>query len=273
VAANPALQARRPYFDPPFVIARLGFYFLVWIVLAVLFSRWARKADGADGARWAGRLTGLGAAGLILYALTGTFFSIDVVMSLEPEWDSTIFGAIVLAGQVLSALSFAVVVTVFVTARAPAEGQVQPKHLHDLGNLLLAFLMLWMYMAFSQYLIIWAGNLPEETTWFYHRQNSDWKWVALVLVGCHFFVPFFVLLFREVKRRALTLGILVAVLLVLRWVDLLWLTRPAFEEHAVRLYWLDLAAMIGIGGVWLAAFCALLKTRPLLEPYLKQEEA
>ena len=143
----------------------------------------------------------LSAIGLLGYGLTITFASFDWLMSLEPHWFSTIYGVLILGGQGLSALALLIAVIVWLSRRPPLDRIVVPSHLHDLGNLLLAFVMLWAYFSFSQFLIIWSGNLPQEITWYMHRTQTSWRYVGTALIAFHFAVPFLLLLSRTVKRH------------------------------------------------------------------------
>ena len=209
----------------------------------------------------------LSAPGIILYVLTMTFAAVDWIMSINTHFDSTIFGFILIGGQVVSAMSLMIAVTVLLARSEPMSRVVQPRHLHSLGKLLFAFIMLWAYFAFSQFLIIWAGNLPEEIPWYLSRAQGGWAWVALGLIVFHFAVPFLLLLSRFVKRRAQILGWVAAGLIVMSGVDIFWLTVPAFERAGPEFHLTDCLAILGIGGLWLWRFTAQLKGRPLLPPH------
>ena len=198
------LQAKSPYLNAGFFLVRTGVYFAIWFVLRVPARPASpRRRTGASDHGPSRRLQRLSGPGLVLLFLTGTFAAIDWMMSLEPHWVSTIYGAMVVVGEGAGDAGdddrrrgLAV--------RPPADGRGgrRPDRLHDLGNLMLAFTMLWAYMSFSQYLIIWSGNLPEEIPWYLRRTRGGWQWVALALIVFHFFLPFFVLLFRENKRQS-----------------------------------------------------------------------
>jgi len=276
VAADTALQAKRPYLNIPFFIARAVFYFAAWTGLAFVLTRWSAEQDTlpeALAASRARRFRLLGAPGLLLYGLTVTFAAVDWVMSLDPHWFSTIIGVLIMGGQGLSALAFAIAALAVLARHEPLASLVRPSHFHDLGKLLLAFVMLWAYFSFSQFLIIWSANLPEEIPWYLHRMHGGWQWVALALVIGHFALPFLVLLSRETKRRAPILMRVAVALILMRLFDLFWLIAPNFHGEHLRVHWMDLAAPIGIGGVWLSFFVANLRTRPLLppnDPYLKE---
>jgi hypothetical protein len=264
VAAQEILRHRQPYLNAPFFVARLILYFAVWILLASRLSQWSLEQDRTAAADLTRRLRRLSGPGLILYGMTVTFAAFDWAMTLGPQWHSTIFGAVFMVGQGLAALCFMVVVTSHLRDRGPLAGVMSPQQFHDLGNLMLAFVMLWAYMAFSQYLIIWSGNLPDEIPWYVSRMAGGWMWVAMFLIAFHFAVPFLLLLSRGTKRRAeILLGVAVG-LLVMRMVDLFYIVVPAFHPTGFALHWLDVLAPIGIGGIWLWAFLGRLRGKSLL---------
>ncbi|MEE8201065.1 MAG: hypothetical protein V3R29_07835 [Candidatus Acidoferrales bacterium] len=276
--AEPALQHKAVYLNVPFFLARAGIYFAVWLLLAYLLNRWSSRQDQSDQPALGERLRVLSAPGLILYGLTATFASVDWVMSLEPHWFSTVYGMMFILGQVLAALTFVIVILMLLSDRAPLAGFLRPQHFHDLGNLLLAFVMLWAYVSFTQYLIIWSGNLPEEIPWYLDRTGHGWQGIAVVLIVLHFAVPFVLLLNRPLKRRARALAGLAVGLFLLRWFDLFWIVSPAFYGAEVSVHWMDVALPIGLGGLWLTVFFGQVKGRPLLplqDPNVKRalEEA
>jgi hypothetical protein len=200
-----------------------------------------------------------------------TFCAMDWLMSLSPEWSSTIYGFYVIVGQVVAALAFVILMSLYLAGREPLAGRFRSDHFHDYGKLLLAFIMIWAYFAVSQFLIIWSGNLPEETSWYMGRMNGGWKWFSLLLVFTHFFLPFVLLLSRNLKRDRTRLAKVAAMMLVVRWLDLHWLAAPAFHDH-VTIHPLDVTTPLALGGVWFFLFARELKTRSLLparEPGLK----
>jgi hypothetical protein len=234
----------------------------VWTGLAYQLNRWSREQDQGHRA-FVNRFQLLSGIGLILYGLTATFASVDWAMSLEPHWFSTIYGLQFIAAQVLSALALTVLILLLLSTHQPMSRRLRPSHFHDFGNLLLAFVMLWAYLAFSQYLITWSGNLPEEIPWYLNRTRGGWQWIGLLLIIFHFAVPFFLLLLRATKRKARTLALVAFALLILRAVDWIWLVEPAFSE-GIHVHWMDIAAPVGIGGLWLVFFLRQLRTLPLL---------
>jgi hypothetical protein len=252
----------RPYLNAAFFLVRAALYFAVWIFLARRLNKLSREQDRGE-RYWVSRLQVLGALGMLAYGLSVTFASIDWVMSLEPEWYSTIYGLTFMVGQVLSAFAFLVLVLWFLSPYEPLASRLRASHFHDLGNFILTFVLLWAYLAFSQYLLIWAGNLPEEIPWYIHRTRGGWRAVGIALVVFHFALPFVLLLSRQTKRRAETLIRVAAVILVARFLDLVWLVMPASRER-LGLHWMDAMVPIGIGGLWLALFLRELPALPLL---------
>ena len=261
---EPLLQHKAAYLNVPFFLIRAALYFALWIGPAWLMSRWSDQHDDTGDQRLITRLRMLSGPGLVIYALTITFASIDWIMSLEPRWYSTIYGVHFLGGHALSAFAFAILLAGILAQREPLSGVVTTPHLLDLGNLLLAFVMLWAYFSFSQWLIIWSGNLPEEILWYTRRNSGGWEWVARVLIVFNFFVPFLLLLSRGTKRRAAFLAAVAGGIIVMRLLDVFWYTVPAFHPGAFTVHWMDILAPAGIGGIWLAAFLRELRRVPLL---------
>ncbi|HTO95299.1 MAG TPA: hypothetical protein VMM80_12990 [Bacteroidota bacterium] len=242
-----------------FFSLRVMFYFAVWIAAALLLGGWSRRQDAGEGARFTRRLRLLSAAGLPVYVFTMTFASIDWVMSLEPGWYSTIYGAIFVVDQVLGALALAAIVLRFVPVARPLRGVVTTRRVHHLGNMMLTFVILWAYVAYSQYIIIWSGDLPDENSWYLRRSAGGWGALALVLIVVHFALPLLLLLFRSSKRSLRALARIALLLLVMRFADTFWLVIPAFGGAHPGLILTDIAAPLGIGGLWVAAFAWRLK--------------
>jgi hypothetical protein len=263
VARDPALQWKQPYLNIPFFLVRAALYFAAWNAVVFFLNKWSLQQDAA-GDPQSDRQMQLACGGLLVYGLTVTFAAFDWVMSIEPHWFSTIFGVLIIGGQGLSAMAFAIVALNWLTRRPPLDALVTANHFHDLGNLLLAFTMLWAYFGFSQYLIIWSGNLPEETEWYIHRSAHGWQFVALALVAFHFAMPFVLLLLRTVKRQGHTLARIAAAILVMRYVDLYWLTAPAFHAEGIYLHWLDILLPASLSALWLGVFVYQLRSRALL---------
>ena len=245
-------------------LIRAVIYFAVWLLLVYIFNRWSKEQDAnREDRALRRRLKMLAGPGIILYVFVMTFASIDWVMSLSPHWASTIYGFLFVVGQLISSMSLMIAVLVLLSRSAPMEGVIQSRHLHDLGKLLLAFVMLWAYFGFSQLLIIWSGNLPEEISFYRTRLYGAWGVVAVLVLIFHFFVPFFSLLSRDLKRNAKLLSKVALWLIFMRLVDLFWLTRPEFTSSAVPGL-MDFAAILALAGIWFAVFARNLKTQPLL---------
>ncbi len=271
IAGDAILLKKQPYLNVPFFAGRLIFYFTVWVVISWLLNKWSREQDRAPGPVDDRRFRLLSGPGLLVYGLTSTFASVDLVMSLDPHWYSTIYGLLFIGGQGLSALAFAIVMLTLLSSHKPLADIVKPSHLHDLGKLLFAFVMLWAYLSFSQFLIIWSANLPEEVPWYLERSKGFWQILIILIAVAHFALPFLLLLSRDVKRSARRLSLVAGLLIVMRFADLMWLAKPSFAHAAP--HWLDLAAFLGLGGLWLAFVTRQLKSRPLLpvnDPYLKE---
>ncbi|HJQ67897.1 MAG TPA: hypothetical protein VKA70_02935 [Blastocatellia bacterium] len=258
------LKHKEPYLNVPFFLARVVFYFVVWIGVTHFLNKWSLDQDRTGDRRITRKMQVLSGPGLVLYGLTVTFASIDWVMSLEPEWFSTIFGILFMGGQGVAAMAFIIAVMVLLNKRKPFSEIIAPRHFHDLGKLLLAFIMLWAYFNFSQFLIIWSGNLPEEIPWYIRRLQGPFKWIGLILVIFHFALPFLMLLSRNLKRDGRRLAALAIAVIIFRLVDVYWLIAPEFHHGQFHLHLLDILAPIGLGGVWLWLFFQQLKKRPLL---------
>ncbi len=276
VQADHILQIKAPYLNVPFFIARAVLYFVLWIGGAWLLNKWSAAQDRGEIATTPAdsrRFRVVSAPGLIVYVLTLTFASTDWVMSLDAHWYSTIFGFIFVAGQGLTGFALVIVVLSALTDTEPYATFLNKRHFLDLGKLLLAFVMLWAYFSFSQFLIIWSGNLPEEITFFTERLEGGWQWVSLAILLGHFALPFVLLLSRDLKRRPRLLAQVALVILVFRFVDLMWLVEPMFGHEGFPLHWMNLAVPAGLTGVWLFLFARQLRSRPLLplnDPFFKE---
>ncbi len=264
VKLDSMLQYKAPYLNVRFFIVRTAIYFVVWIVMAYLLNKWSREQDETAKPELTRRLQSLSGPGLVIFGLTVTYASVDWVMSLEPHWFSTIYGMIFMVTEGLAAMSIVTVAVILLSSHKPFADLLSKRVLNDYGNLLLTFTMLWAYLSFSQYLIIWSGNLQDEIPWYVSRASGGWAWVALALVVFHFAVPFLLLLSRFVTRQMRWLGIVAAIQIVMSVVDIFWLTVPAYERAGPQFHWMDWVAILGIGGIWFWRFMGNLKSRPLL---------
>ncbi len=262
---DPLIVAKHLYLNPEFFAARMVLYFSVWFMLTYFMNKWSRieETTGGNVLLW-GRMEGLSGIGLVMYGFTVTFASIDWVMSLEPRWYSTIYGMLFMVGQALAALAFSITILIWLSDREPLSDIVRPRHFQDLGGFLLTFVMLWAYLEFSQFLIIWGGNLSGEIPWYIRRMQGTWGRVGLLLVLLSFALPFFLLLFRNVKRRKRSLLIVAALVLLMRLVDMYWMVLPAFGGGDTRITWMNVVLPLGFGGIWFAYFSWQLQRMPIL---------
>ncbi len=261
---DPAIVGKRLYLNPEFFTARMVLYFAIWFSLAYFFNKWSRQEDAEGNESVWNRVENLSGIGLVIYGLTVTFASVDWVMSLEPRWYSTIYGMLFMVGQALAAMAFAITMLVWLSDREPLSQVVKLSYFQDLGSFLLTFVMLWAYMEFSQFLIIWGGNLSDEIPWYIRRMQGVWGHVGLLLVILNFALPFFLLLFRHVKRRTRSLLVVSSLVLLMRLVDMYWMVLPAFGGGDAHLTWMNVALPFGFGGIWFAYFLRQLQQMPLL---------
>ncbi len=264
VAESPVLQHKVPYLNVPFFIGRIVIYFAVWIGLSWMLNRWSLEQDQTADPLYVRRFRSVSGPALIVHAFMVTFAAIDLLKSLEPEWYSTIFGLIILVGQLLATMAFSIMMLMLLSDREPFTPVLRPVHFNDLGNLLLTFVVLFAYVEVSQFIIIWHGNLPEEVPWYTRRSTNGWEYVTVLLVLFNFAVPFFLLLTRYVKQRLRLLAWIAISILVMRLLDYFWIVLPAFNLPAVGIHWMDVLVPVGIGGIWLAYFFWRLQRRPML---------
>jgi hypothetical protein len=247
-------------------IFRAAIYLTIWNLLSFLLTKWSREQDTPPSRDNSNRFKAVSGPGLILYALTISFAAIDWVMSIDPSWISTIYGLLILIGELLSAMCFAVVIERILVDYKPMSELLKPDFVQDHGKWMLTFIMVWAYFSFSQWLIIWAGNLPEEITWYMRRLYGGWGFVGLFLVVFQFAVPFVFLLSRPFKRDIRRLAWLAAWVMVMRYVDLFWIIEPNFSR-TLNLTLADVLVPVAMGGLWLAYFFRNLNSLPLLPAY------
>jgi len=261
VQADDILRHRSFYMNPTGFILRAIFYFAVWLTFAYFLNKWSREEDDHGGRQLL--LQRLSAPGLILYVFTVTFASVDWAESLADHWFSTMWGFLFVASQGLIAMSFGIIVLAVLYRRRPLLDVIRSTHFHALGKLLLMFVMLWAYFQFSQLLIVWSGNLTHEIPWYMPRFATTWRALSIVLIYGQFVIPFLLLLSRPLKQHALSLSIVAAILLVMRFVDLFWIVMPEFYP-GFHVHWLNFTIPAALGGIWLGTFLWQLKKRPLL---------
>ena len=266
VAHDAVLQHRAPYLNTTFWIIRAFVYLGGWSLISLLLNRWSDREDREDTTIPRETMAKISAPGLIFWAFAVTFMSTDWVMSVNPRWYSTMFGLIFVAGQGLSAISFMIAVMVMLSRRPPMEGLITRRHMRDLGTLALANVMFFAYLSFSQFLITWAGNLPDEIIWYKHRLQGGWWALGLILVFAHFALPFCLLLSQDLKRDFKAIRAVAILIFVARMVGVYWETVPEFFPGQLKVSWLDFAAPIGLGGLFVTLFITNLLKRPLIPP-------
>jgi hypothetical protein len=264
VARDEILQHKHIYLNTPFFLVRAAIYFAVWNGISYFLNAWSLEQDQTGNTRLSRRMQTLSAAGLLGYGLTITFASFDWLMSIDPHWFSTIYGVLIIGGQGLTAIALLVVVIAWLSRREPLDALIVPAHFHDAGNLMLAFVMLWAYFSFSQYLIIWSADLPHEIAWYQDRLQTGWRTVGVLLVVVHFAAPFLVLLSRRVKRTAAALEKVAMGILAVRLIDLFWLIAPEFHTHGLSVSWLDIVLPVSLSAFWLGCFVWQLRGRAIL---------
>ncbi len=252
------------YLKWPFFLARAAVYFAVWVLIARLLTKWSDDQDRTGNPVFQARLTRLSGPGIIIFGLTITFAAVDWIMSLETGFFSTIYGMIFMVAAALAAMSFIVVMAMILAKYSPLSEVATPDRFNNYGNLLMVFVLLWAYLSFSQFLIIWAGNLQDEIPWYVSRAYGGWGVIALFLVLFHFAIPFVLLLNRPITKSSRALAGVAIALFIMGWVDLYWIIQPAFRPQGPQLSWMDLATPVGLGGLWMAFFLQKLRKRPLL---------
>jgi len=276
------IKARQPYLSVEWWIIRAVLYFLLWGVMAYFLNNWSLRQDRAtsneEAAKMLGDATAFSGPTMVFYVFVVTFAAIDWMMTLDPHWYSTIWGFLFAAGWALSFFCFAVAIMAALADKPPMNRILGSRHFHDIGKLMLALVMVWAYFNFSQFLIIWSGNLPEETLWYLTRMEGTWGVIGVLLIFFHFAFPFLVLLSRDVKRNAKWLALMAIFILVLRLLDMFYLIGPSprigshGKEMAFSVSWMDFIAPLAVGGIWLWYFFGQLMSRPLLpinEPFLE----
>jgi len=262
-AHDPNLVLKAPYLNLPFFAGRFVFYFLLWSFFAYRLSAMSAKTDSSSDKGIQIRMRQFGSPALLVFVLTATFAFFDWVMSLEPHWFSTMYGGMYLIGQALAAIAFVIILLERCSDQSPIRENLDMPLWHNLGNMMLAFTMLWAYLSFSQLIIIWSGNLPEEISWYLTRFTNGWGPMAWSVAVFNFCVPFFILLHRFVKKNPKLLVKVCIGMFVMRLVDVFWLSQPPLRPN-LFFSWMDLATFAGIGGIWLYFFFQDLKGRPLV---------
>ena len=261
--ADALIQKKAAYLDPTFFFVRAAVFLAAWSALSLWFWRTSREQDETGDKDLTLRMAARSAPAIIVLGVTLTFAAFDWLMSLDPHWYSTIYGVYVFAGSAVSSLAALALLTLSLERKGLLEGITTVEHRHDIGKLLFGFNVFWAYIGFSQYLIIWYGNIPEETVYFRERWEGPWKVVSLVLVFGHFVVPFVALIARTAKRSRLVLGAAAALILAMHYVDIYWLVMPTLGEHGAQPSWIDLAGLLGPLGAGLLVIARRAAAGPL----------
>ncbi|HWF43979.1 MAG TPA: hypothetical protein VG537_05000 [Candidatus Kapabacteria bacterium] len=271
VAKSAIISDKTGYLNTPFWIVRAIVYFAFWITVATVLSRYSKNMEEAGMAsddnrawKWSRKLENFSGGGLLFFAILMSLAAVDWLMSLAPEWYSTIYGFIILVGQGIIVMCFAIIVLVLVSRTEPMASVIKPVHLHDLGKLLFAFNFLWGYLEFSQWIITYSGNLPDEIVWYHHRIRGGWEYVAYLVIFLHFAIPFAILLSRDLKRNGRRLIIMAGWLFIMRIVDLYWLIEPNWHREEFFFSWVDIAAPLGFVGLFVYLFVWQYKKRQIM---------
>ncbi len=278
---DPIIKARQPYLDLTWWMIRSVLYFILWGVMVYLLNNWGKRQDEArsaeEAAKMLGDATAFSGPTMVFYVLVVSFAAIDWVMTLDPHWFSTIWGLLFAAGWALSFFCFAVAIWAALSDKAPMNRILGKRHFHDVGKLMLALVMVWAYFNFSQFLIIWSGNLPEETRWYLTRMEGAWGVIGVLLIVFHFAFPYLVLLNREIKRNSKWLAVMACFILLLRLIDMFYLIGPSpratgGHDAGFHISIFDFIAPLAVGGLWLWYFFGELLKRPLVpinDPFLE----
>jgi hypothetical protein len=273
VAKNHVLQGKSPYLNEHFFLIRAAIYFVAWGGLGAYFSSQSQKQDETGDEKISRRLKAISAPGLIVFSLTMTLAAVDWLMSLEPEWYSTMWGVYYFSGSVIAIFAFLIVSIAFIQARGRLQGVVTVEHVHDVGKLLFAFVVFWTYIAFSQYFLIWYGNIPEETAYFMLRQQGSWPKIGKILIFGHFLIPFFFLMPRAAKRSRSAVVAAALWLLVMHYFDLYWCVMPVYREEGPHFGIADVSAILAVGGAFVATLGWVSSRRslvPIRDPRLAE---
>jgi hypothetical protein len=262
--SDPVIREKSAYLNPTFFIARQIFYFLVWSTIGYLLTSWSAEHDRTGDPGLLKKLSVLSGAGLLIFGYTITFATVDWTMSVNPHWFSTIWGMLYAVGEGLSAFAFGIVVLVMLAQTSPLDRVITKHHMHDLGKFLFAFLMLWAYLTFSQFLIIWSANLPEEIPHYLSRWDHGYQYVSVAVIVLHFILPYSLLLSRDVKRSPSRLRMIAIWIMCMRVVDYYWHVAPEFHHEGLSVSLLDVALPIALGGIFLVLFVTQLRGRALL---------
>jgi hypothetical protein len=264
VAKDHVLLGKEPYLNRSFFLVRAGIYFLCWSLVALAYARASRRQDATGDLAISARLRRFAGPSIVALGITQTFASIDWIMSLDPHWYSTIFGVYWFAGSLVSFFALLTLAVVVLQRTGLLRNVVGPEHYHDLGKLLFAFTVFWAYIGFSQYFLIWYGNIPEETIFFRERLTGSWQGASFLLAAGHFVIPFFFFMPRTIKRRPAALAVGSVWLLLMNFLDLYWLVMPSLHPGGVHVTLLDLTTLAAVGGAFVGSAAWLMRRAPLV---------
>ena len=257
------LQEKSGYLNPTWWIIRAIVIFALFNLFSFILNRFSAREEAGDVAV-SRRMMGWSSIGTIVYVFALTFAGTDWLMSMDPKWFSTIYGLILLGGQGLTIFSAVIFCTTFLMNEEPMQSVVTKRHLHDLSKFLFMFTLFWTYVSFSQLVIIWAGNLPEEITWYINRMNGSWIYVGAILLFLQWMLPFLILLSQDIKRSPKKIRIMCVWILLVRFVDTVWLVEPNYHKEHFFMHWADVTAALGLVGLWTFYFLLQLKKRALI---------
>ena len=264
VAAPELLAKKLGYLNTSGFIVRTVIVFAIWIVISRLLLKWSAEQDVTVSVEPTRNMRTLSGPGLVIYPITMTFAAVDWIMSMEANWYSTMFPVLVCIGQILAALSLMILLFAGAANSSRLAQLAGEDNFHKIGNLLLAFVMMWAYLAFGQLLVVWSGNLPPEISWYLHRIAGSWRWVASFIALFQFFLPFLLLLMRPVKKKRHLLAMVAGCVFLSNIVTIWWTIAPSIHPQNAYVNWLAFAAFFGIGGLWWAAFLWNLERRRLI---------
>jgi len=264
VMQTPVLQHKAPYLNTPFFIGRVVLYFAIFLFWGFRVNRMADRQDETGDPTLRERMRAFSAPGILIFTIIGTFAYIDWILSADVQFFSTVYGAMILIGDILQAIAMSIIVLVLASRENRFGGRVNAPILHDLGNMMFAFVIFWAYLSASQLIIVWPANLPQEIGWYLDRVRGFWKYLAAATALSMFAIPFCLLLSQDRKRHPIRLMRVAIFILCARIVDMFWIVEPTHRTHGFALYWTDFAAFLGIGGIWTYVYLGQLRRRPLL---------
>lgn len=264
VAKDAILSQKTGYLNVPFFLIRSAVYFIAWFLIAFMLYKISISQDNNPSAEQIKKMRRVSGPGMVVFALTTSFAGFDWLMSLDAHWYSTIFGVYFFSGGLLASLAVLTLIGIYLRTKNILKEIITVEHYHDLGKLMFAFTIFWGYMAFSQYFLIWYANIPEETIWYLHRWEGNWKILSLTLVFGHFVIPFLGLMTRAAKRNLTWLMLISMWILIMHWIDLYWIAMPTYAHHGFHLTWMDLTLFVGIGGIFLGIFWKFLSSNAII---------